>query len=133
LRRFSNGKDKVRSNAVPITVSLAGNTPLPLVSVSRAGAATVSHHHGPIHTIQQQVNQHHHVVHHQNVVSASPQQRQQFADPHSLNDSNNAGIPIIPVVSAAPLAPEKVSPVTFQPNQQLPPATVSVSTCPPVR
>ena len=106
---------------------------MPLVSVS--GAGTVSHHHGSIHQIQPQVNQHHHVIHHENIATASPQQQQQqqFADPHSLNDSNNTGVPIIPVVSAAPLAPEKVSPVTFQPNQPLPPATVSVATCPPVR
>ena len=106
---------------------------MPLVSVPGAGPATVSHHHGSTHQIQQQVNQHHHVIHHENIATASPQQQQQFADPHSLNDSNNTGVPIIPVVSAAPLAPEKVSPVTFQPNQPLPPATVSVSTCPPVR
>ena len=118
--RFSNGKDKVGSNAGPITVSVAGNAPLPLVS--GAAAASVSHHHGQVHTIQQ-VNQH---VIHQNIAPNS-----QFVDSH--NNSNNAGVPLIPVVSAAPLTPEKLSSLTFQPNPSLPPATVSVSACPPIR
>ena len=123
LFRYSNGKDKVKNNAGPITVSLAGNTPLPLVSAS---AGTVSHHHGPIHTIQQQVNQH---VLHQNIAAST---QHQFAESH-MNDSNNAGVPIIPVVSAAALPPEKISPIIFHPNQSLTPAAVSVSACPPVR
>ena len=112
LYRFTPEKNKARNSAVPITVSLAGNNcTMPFVSVS---AASVSHHHGPpIHTLQQpQVSQ---VIHATNLASSS---QQQFVD---------SGVPMIPVVSAAPLAPEKLSPVTFQPNQILPSATVAVS------
>ena len=122
--RYSNGKDKVRSNACNITVSVPGNTTMPLVSVS---AATVSHQHGAIHPIPPQVNQHQTMP--QNL-AAGPRT---FSDPH-INDSNNHGVPIIPVVSAAPLPPEKGSPISFQPTQSLvAPATISVSACPPVR
>ena len=97
---------------------------MPLVSVS---AATVSHQHGAIHPIPPQVNQHQTMP--QNL-AADPRS---FSDPH-INDSNNHGVPIIPVVSAAPLPPEKGSPISFQPTQSLvAPATISVSACPPVR
>lgn len=122
--RFTPEKNKARSNAVPITVSLAGNScNMPFVSVS---AASVSHHHGPpIHSLQPQVNQQQ-VIHTTNLASAATSQ-QQFVD------SSNVGVPMIPVVSAAPLAPEKLSPVTFQPNPILPSATVAVSTGTPVR
>ena len=95
---------------------------MPFVSVS--AASVISHHHGPpTHPLQPQVN--HQQVIHGATMAVTPQQ------PPSYIDSNNVAIPMIPVVSAAPLAPEKLSPVTFQPNQSLPSATVSTGA--PVR
>ena len=96
---------------------------MPFVSVS--GASVVSHHHGPpTHSLQPQVNhQAQQVIHGPNIAATS--------QPPTFVDSNNVAIPMIPVVSAAPLAPEKLSPVTFQPNQTLPSAPVSTGA--PVR
>ena len=119
-----NGRDKAGVNGGPITVSLTGNaenTPMSLVST-----ASVSHHHGQIHTIQP-VSQH--VVHQS--VGSNIHQFDTQANP------NNTTVPLVPVVSTAALSPEKISSLAFHPAPSLPltaePTTVSVSTCPPIR
>ena len=124
ILRFMPEKNKARHNGVPIAVSLAGNSSnMPFVSVSAAGV--ISHHHGPpTQSLQPQVNHQTHQVIHGASIAAGHQQP-------TFVDSNNVAIPMIPVVSAAPLVPEKLSPVTFQPNQTLPSAKVSTGV--PVR
>ena len=120
-----NGKDKTVgvNGGQPITVSLTGNTentPVSLVST-----ASISHHPGQDHTIQQ-VSQH---VVHQSVGSNI----QQF---DTQNNPNNNTVPLVPVASTTALSPEKISSLAFHPAPSLPlaePATVSVSTCAPIR
>ena len=119
-----NGKDKAGVNGGPITVSLTENTEN--TSMSLVSTASVSHHHGQIHTTQP-VSQH--TV--QQSVGTNIHQFDNQANP------NNTTVPLVPVASSAALPPEKISSIAFHPAPSLPltaePTTVSVSACPPIR
>jgi len=128
--RFSAGKDKSGSGNCGSAISAApskGSSTLPPASHNHGQQLTP--HSTAIRTPQ--VNQQQPPIFHTNIMGG--------ATSTTLFNAQNVStstVPLVPIVSAAPLPPEKLPSVTFNPNHSLPTgpsATVSVSTCSPVR